>query len=91
MGLTYANTKLINADDSALARRNVVEEEKIRALNLTILVDRGVYMIAINETIQSQLDLPLIEMRKVQVADSRVVEYPVVGPIHVRFANRKAT
>ena len=31
-------------------------------------------MMAINETIQSQLELPLVEKRKVQGADSRVVE-----------------
>jgi hypothetical protein len=35
--------------------------------------------------------LPLVEMRSVQLADSRVVEYEVVGPVLVRFANRKAT
>ena len=91
MELTYATIKLINAGDSEMARRSIIGEDEIRSLNLTMLVDSGAYMMAINETIQSQLDLPLVEMRKVQVADSRVAEYPVVGPIHVRFANRKAT
>lgn len=45
-----------------------------------MLVDSGAYMMALNETIQSQLELPLVEMRRVQVADGRVAEYPVVGP-----------
>jgi clan AA aspartic protease len=91
MGLVYADIELINADDVALAKRNIIGNEEIKKVSLNMLVDSGAYMMAINETIQSQLELPFIEKRKVQVADSRVVEYDVVGPIHVKFANRKAT
>ena len=91
MGLVYADIELINAVDFENARRHIIGEEEIRSMRLTMLVDSGAYMMAINETIQSQLDLPFVEMRRVQVADSRVVEYEVVGPVHVRFANRKAT
>lgn len=90
MGLAYANIELINADDEALVRRNIIGKDEIRSLRTTMLVDGGAYMMAINETIQSHLELPLVEMRKVQVADSRVAEYPVVGPVKVLFANRKA-
>lgn len=91
MGLVYADIELINADDTALARRNLLGEEEIKSVRLNVLVDTGAYMMAINETIQSQLELPLVEKRKVQVADSRVMELDVVGPVLVRFANRKAT
>ncbi|MEJ7679270.1 MAG: hypothetical protein WKG06_15720 [Segetibacter sp.] len=91
MGLTYAHIELINADDEVLVRPNIIGEDEIRSLRTSMLVDRGAYMMAINETIPSQLELPLVEMRKVQVADSRVAEYPVVGPVKVLFANRKAT
>jgi len=91
MGLVYANIDLINAVDHENARRNIIGEEEVKRMHVIMMVDSGAYMMAINETIQSQLELPLIERRKVQVADGRVVEYDVVGPIHVRFANRKAT
>jgi clan AA aspartic protease len=91
MGLTYADIELINADDEALVRRHIIGEDEIRSLRVMMLVDSGAYMMAINETIQSQLELPLVEMRKVQVAGGRVAEYPVVGPVKVLFANRKAT
>ena len=60
-------------------------------MNLNVLVDSGAYMMAINETIRSQLEILFVEKRKVQLADSRVVEYDVVGPVMIRFANRKAT
>ena len=91
MGMVYADIELINADDVAYAKRHIIGEEEIKRVFLNMLVDSGAYMMAINETIQSQLELPFIEKRKVQMADSSVVEYDVVGPVNVKFANRKAT
>ena len=91
MGLVYADIELTYTVDQENARRNFIGQDEIRSLHLNILVDSGAYMLAINKTIQSQLELPFIEKRKVQVADSRVVEYDVVGPVNVKFANRKAT
>lgn len=91
MGLVYADIELINPFDLENARRHIIGEEEIRRIHLNLLVDNGAYMMAINETIQAQLELPFVEKRKVQVADSRVVEYDVVGPVNIKFANRKAT
>lgn len=91
MGLVYADIELINIVDSENAKRHLIGQEEVRQLRLTMLADSGAYMMAINETIQSQLELPFVEKRKVQVADSRVVEYDVVGPVLVKFANRTAT
>jgi len=36
------------------------------------------------------LDLLFVEKRKAQMANGSVGEYDVVGPIHVKFANRTA-
>ena len=43
----------------------------------------------INETIKEQLQLPIIEKRKGQLANGEVVEYDLVGPIEVKFKNRR--
>ena len=90
MGLVYADIELINSEDIGLARKHIIGEDEIKRVSLNILVDSGAYMMAIKETIQSQLELPFIEKRKVQLADSRVVEYDVVGPVTIKFAKRKA-
>ena len=90
MGVVYADIELINAVDLSMARQNIIGDEEIRRMRLSMLVDSGAYMMAINETIQSQLEFPFIEKRKVQLASGQVVEYDVVGPIDVRFANRRA-
>jgi len=90
MGLVYADIELINADDIAFAKRNIIGEDEIKRVHISMLVGSGAYMMAINETIQQQLDLPIIEKRKVQVASDEVIEYNVAGPIRVHFANRTA-
>ena len=43
------------------------------------------------ETIQSQLQLPVIEKRKGQLASGSIVEYDIVGPIEVKFKNRRCS
>ena len=90
MGLVYAEIELINADDLALVRRFKLDKDEVKRIRLNMLADSGAYMMAINETIQEQLDLPLLEKRKAQMADSSVVEYAVVGPIQLKFKNRTA-
>lgn len=90
MGGVYAEIELINADDIALAKRHIIGEDEIKRLRVTMLVDSGAYMMAINETIQEQLDFPFKEKRKAQLANGSIVEYDVVGPIEVKFKNRSA-
>jgi hypothetical protein len=61
-----------------------------------MLVDTGSYMLAINESIQEQLQLPVLEKRKAQLANrtanrGSIEEYDVVGPVELRFKNRQTT
>jgi clan AA aspartic protease len=89
MGLVYAEITLINSGDLEMARRHIIGEEEVKKMNVNMLVDSGAYMMAINETIQEQLQLPLLEKRKAQSANGHVEEYEVVGPIEVKFKNRR--
>ena len=89
MGLIYAELELINAEDIGLARRHIIGEEEIKRMHVTALVDTGAYMLCINETVQQQLELPLLEMRKGVNANGEVREYRVVGPIELKFKNRR--
>jgi len=90
MGLVYADIELINSADVEMARRHIIGEEEIKRIRLSMLADSGAYMMAINENIQSQLELPFIEKRKAVMADGSVQEFEVVGPVMVKFANRTA-
>ena len=90
MGLVYADIEIINSDDLALAGRSILNKDEVKKMLVNMLVDSGAYMMAINETIQEQLQLPYKEKRKSIMADGSVVEHDVVGPIEVRFKNRTA-
>jgi clan AA aspartic protease len=91
MGLVYAELELINGDDLALARRHVIGEDEIKRMTVNALVDTGSYMLAINETIQEQLQFPIVEKRKAQLANGHIVECDVVAPVELRFKNRQTT
>ena len=89
MGIVYADIELMNAIDLGLAKRHQIGEEEVKRMHVNMLVDTGSVYMCINETVQEQLQLTLVEKRKGQLADGSVVEYDVVGPIEVRFKNRR--
>lgn len=91
MGHVYAEIELINGQDILDARRHLIGEEEIRRTNRTMLVDSGAYLLTINENIQAYLQLPFERRERCEIADGRVLECDVVGPVYVKFANRHAT
>lgn len=91
MGLVYADVELINGDDLVLARNHVIGEEEIKRMPINILVDTGAVMLAINENIQEQLQLPIVEKRKIQLVNGHIDEYDVVANVELRFKNRATT
>jgi clan AA aspartic protease len=91
MGLVYAEVELINGEDLILSKRNIIGEDEVKHMKVNMLVDTGCYMLAINEDIREQLQLPFLEKRKGQMADGSIGEYDVVGPVELRFKNRETT
>ncbi len=89
MGLVYAEIELINGEDLALARRHIIGEDEIKRMRVTALVDPGSYMLAINESIQEQLQFPVMEKRKAQLANGHIIGCDVVGQVELRFKNRQ--
>jgi clan AA aspartic protease len=91
MGLVYAEIELINGGDLEMARRNIIGEEEVKRMTVSALVDTGSYMLCINENIQEQLQLPVVEKRKAQLANGEIVQCDVVAPVELRFKNRATT
>lgn len=91
MGLVHAEIELINGDDLSMVRRHMMDEDEVRKMYVTMLVDSGAYNLCINEVIQEQLQFPIVEKRKAQLADGSIREYDVVGNVEVRFKNRATT
>ena len=91
MGFVYADIELINGEDLMKARNHMIGEDEIRRFPLNILVDSGAHQLVLNENIQEQLKLPVIGKKKAQMADGRIIECNVVGPVELRFKNRETT
>jgi len=91
MGLVYADIELLNAGETYLLRKNLIEEDQVKQLTVRSLVDTGAYMLTINDDVRNQLDLPLIERQYVTFANETQIEVDVVGPVEVRFESRRTT
>ena len=91
MGLVFAEIELTSLDDIVIHRRGFLEKSEIKQVKVKSLVDTSAYMLKINDNIRNQLDLPLIERQIVTLADETQMEVEVVGPVEVRFENRRTT
>jgi clan AA aspartic protease len=91
MGLVHAEIELISGDDLVLNRRGYLPKDQIKRMKVTALVDSGAYMLAINEVVQTQLDLPVVDKQVAEMADGSQINLDVVGPIEVRFENRRTS
>jgi clan AA aspartic protease len=56
-----------------------------------MMVDSGALMLAINSAIKEQLGLETIEERVAALADGTSLTLEVVGPIEVKFKNRRCS
>lgn len=59
-------------------------------MRVNALVITGAYMLCTIENIQEQLQLPIVEKRKTQLADGSIVAYNAVAPVEIRFKNRRS-
>lgn len=90
MGMVYAEIEMINGGDLELARRKFIDQDEVKRMFVTLLVDTGSYMLAINESIQEQLQLPVVEQKRAMLADGTVITCDVVSPVELRFKNRRS-
>ena len=91
MGYVYADIELTNEDDVALNKRGHLPENEIRRVTTRALVDSGAYDLILNQEIQEQLKLRVLGKRFVRLADERVLEVDIVGPVEVRFETAATT
>jgi clan AA aspartic protease len=91
MGLVYADIELIRGADLVLFREGYLEEEQIRRMKVSALVDSGAYMLAINQQIKTQLNLQKVGEQAAELADGIQTRLEIVGPVDVKFENRSTT
>ncbi|OCQ91758.1 hypothetical protein BCD67_09590 [Oscillatoriales cyanobacterium USR001] len=80
----------MSSDDVALHRRGYIPEDQIKSMKVKALVDNGASLLMITESIKNQLNLLKIDEQQAELADGSVMDVEVVGPVEIRFENRKA-
>jgi clan AA aspartic protease len=91
MGMVHADIELINGRDLIKAEDGELPEHQVRRMVVRVLADSGCATLAINENIRSQLGLRRREQRTMQLADESVVTLDIVGPVEIRFENRRCS
>jgi len=81
MGHVHAEIELVSGEDLLNARRGNLDMDEIKKIRVTALVDTGAIYLCINENIQEYLQLPIVDNRRFQLANGKVAQYLVVGPI----------
>lgn len=80
----------MSGEDVIALRRARIDESAVRRVQVAAIVDTASSMLGINEAIRGMLGLPTIEQTTVRLADGTRIVVDVVGPVEVRFANRRA-
>ena len=91
IGPVYADIELLNFSDLVLNQRGYLPEINIRRVRIKALVNSGAFDLFINAEIKKQLDLPVLERRRVELPDESIEEVEIVGPVEVRFKNQITT
>ncbi|MGD1907483.1 MAG: retroviral-like aspartic protease family protein [Leptolyngbyaceae cyanobacterium] len=89
MGITYAEIELIRADDLALERAGYLDPDQINRIRVLSLVDTGASMLTISRTLSQKLNLTKLDEVDAELANGSLMRADVVGPLEVRFQNRK--
>jgi clan AA aspartic protease len=89
MGITYAEVELVSVEDLFLLRRNHISDDQVKRLKVLALVDSGASMMAVTESLKRLLDLPKVDEMQAELGDGSIVQLEVVGPVEVRFQNRR--
>ena len=72
-----------------LQLRNPTAGSALSPIEVNALVDPGAIHLCIPEHLAIQLDLKELERREVTLANGHKISVPYVGPVEVRFKNRR--
>ena len=89
MGLVYADVELVRGDDLALLRAGYLPEAQVRRVRVRAMVDSGATVLSMPAFVQQQLQLAPMGDIEAESADGSNLKLAVVGPVEVRFENRR--
>jgi len=91
MSIVYTEIILRNKVDEANAKQGFIKENEIRQITTQAIVDTGAWTIVINEETREKLGLLDEGYGEATLADGQKEEYPMAGPLEIRWKNRRFT
>ena len=88
MSIVYTELTLKNEIDAAFAEKGYIKEHEIRQMTVNAIVDTGAWTLVINDDIRQKLGLRDQGLGEATLADGQKAEYPMVGPLEIRWKNR---
>lgn len=88
--MVHADIELLSGSDLIAFREGRLPEAEVRRVSVDAVVDTGVFMLSMPDAIRQQLGLQTTEQAVLRLADGSPVVADVVGPVELRFANRRA-
>jgi clan AA aspartic protease len=91
MSIVYTEITLKNEGDTILVKRGYIKEDEVRQMTVQAIVDTGAWTIVINEDTREKLGLDDNGYGEATLADGQKEEYPMAGPLEIRWKNRHFT
>src|ERR1017187_3276069 len=88
MGQVYADVELFNAGDQFNVKSGKRPKQKVRSVRIKMLVDTGSTMMTLPPETIKTLGLQLTRVGSSRVADGRLVERRIFGPVTVKVFKR---
>jgi clan AA aspartic protease len=91
MSIVYTELTLTNEGDIVLAEEGYIKEDKVRQMTVQAIVDTGAWTLVINNETREKLGLRDKGSGEATLADGQKEEYPMAGPLEIRWKNRRFT
>jgi clan AA aspartic protease len=91
MSIVYTELTLKNEGDTILAEEGYIKENEIRQMTVQAIVDTGAWTLVINNETREKLGLRDKGLGEATLADGQKEEYPMAGPLEIRWKNRRFT
>ena len=91
MSVVYTELTLVNDVDTCNVELGYIKENEIRQMTVQAIVDTGAWTIVINNETREKLGLHDKGCGEAILADGQKEEYPMSGPMEIRWKNRRFT
>jgi clan AA aspartic protease len=89
MSVISTEITLTNDVDTCNAEQGYIKKDEIRQITVQAVVDTGAWTLVINEETRQKLGLRERGFGEANLADGQKAEYPMVGPVEIRWKNRR--